>query len=710
MVTPFAFQRNLITYSTTGSKAIVSLTSQWESSGSYTTVSNVATKPRDKLICPIGDVINVFDNNQKVGKHSGRIREGSSVPQSVCTAVTHIVPHPVTRLQSDPSLHPSHYLSKSDIKDVLHRVGKSEQKHIDFFRKYRGQYIEEKLREVLAEQSDTLGHYSDYVDLAVVNGAGKVVCSSCKSVSSNANVSCTNCKANPNDHELDHDPYYRTSSLNRNVLPDIVIGESCMENPCSINACKGVSKHITDLAIKDDECDDDSRNWTVIVCDGVPYVYLSNVQDHTVKCETCGAIFSDSTEHSDCNGLSKPYYGDFILLPGPGHIEINMGRAALKLMWEPVLNHISSLLGFRSANAKRVFKAGIDHHRTRQTLLALSEALSKELITPYIRYCLSNDEIVSTEGYASWVEESETVGPTYMFFYHCAFSYLLAFNLYTEGTRKNNSLTMQAARVEFTPLFYAFNNPKYQLLHLRDMCQREQYPSPVSKFVTSNESFRRNLDCDSAQGADFIQEEMNRLQKSFLPPTMPTAETWCRISRNASSLQKIKENMMAPTKTRKRKKRFDHEITMMRREFRAAQLFDDATEQILSVDHVVLDWELSRIKDIAKSQYETYKDCYLRNKRFGFDIEDRQLLFITPAERDAYNDIKSKKKEVIIKEIYVLLGKLVNNETAGYIKDSLGKTPMQLTKPVLLEKYEELLQLHEIDAFVIEPTNEDLDD
>ena len=77
------------------------------------------------------------------------------------------------------------------------------------------------------------------------------------------------------------------------------------------------------------------------------------------------------------------------------------------------------------------------------------------------------------------METSEKVGPTYMFYYHCAFSYLLAFNLHTEGTRKNNSSAMQAARVEFTPIFYAFNNPKDQLLHLRDMCQRERYPDAV---------------------------------------------------------------------------------------------------------------------------------------------------------------------------------------------------------------------------------------
>ena len=274
-------------------------------------------------------------------------------------------------------LHLSTYLYKDEIGDVLKRVAQSEEKHLEYFRKYRGKYIDEKIREVFKEQSNELGYLRDYVDLAVTNGTGKVVCRFCEFISVNANENCPNCKRNPNAHDIDYDPYYRTESMNRIELPDIVIGEPCMVNPNSIAAVQEVIQHITDLAIKDND-----RNWTMIACDGVPYVYAANIQDHMVKCNECGDVYDDKENHSHCSGIAKPLFNDFILLPGPGHIEINMGSAALKLMWEPVLQHIASLLGFRLSNAKRVFKAGIDHHRTRQTLFALAEALSKELITP----------------------------------------------------------------------------------------------------------------------------------------------------------------------------------------------------------------------------------------------------------------------------------------------------------------------------------------
>lgn len=379
LVTPFAFQRSLITYSVTGSKTIVTLNGQWESSGSYTSVSNIATTEREPSVCPTGDVINVFDNNQKVGKHSGRIREGSSVPQSVCTAVTHIVPKPDTFLQNDISLHPSRYLKKDTIGDILEKVSHSEKIATEYFRQYRGTYINEKITEVFNEQSaNEFGHPYDYVDMAVSSGASKVVCHSCKWVSSDPNDNCPNCKENPNTHDLDYDPYYKTKSMNRNELPNIFIGEPCMVNPSSIAAVQEVVEHISDLAIKDSG----ERSWTIVASDGVPYVYAANLQDLTVKCDECGLIFKDIEEHTNCSGIAKQFFDSFILIPGPGHIEINMGRAALKLMWEPVLQHIASLLGFRSPNAKRIFKAGIDHHRTRQTLFVLAEALAKELITP----------------------------------------------------------------------------------------------------------------------------------------------------------------------------------------------------------------------------------------------------------------------------------------------------------------------------------------
>ena len=95
IITPFAFKRNLITYSLTHSKTAVKLCGNWESSGSYATVTDTLLQQGDELKCPTdADVINTIDNNQKVGKCGRRIKEGSKVAISVCTTVGHIKPNP----------------------------------------------------------------------------------------------------------------------------------------------------------------------------------------------------------------------------------------------------------------------------------------------------------------------------------------------------------------------------------------------------------------------------------------------------------------------------------------------------------------------------------------------------------------------------------------------------------------------------------------
>ena len=91
-------------YSVTNSKTAVKLQSSWESSGSYTTAHDIFASKVDHISCPSGDIHNTIDNNQKDGICTWRIREGSTVPLSICTAVCHIIPQPVTSLQCKENL------------------------------------------------------------------------------------------------------------------------------------------------------------------------------------------------------------------------------------------------------------------------------------------------------------------------------------------------------------------------------------------------------------------------------------------------------------------------------------------------------------------------------------------------------------------------------------------------------------------------------
>ena len=110
IITPFAFKRNLITYSLTHSKTAVKL---YGSLGSYATVTDMLLQQSDELKYPTdADVISTIDNNQKVGKCGRRIKEGSKVAISICTTVGHIKPNPECYLQREQEFAPENWLGK----------------------------------------------------------------------------------------------------------------------------------------------------------------------------------------------------------------------------------------------------------------------------------------------------------------------------------------------------------------------------------------------------------------------------------------------------------------------------------------------------------------------------------------------------------------------------------------------------------------------
>ena len=170
-----------------------------------------------------------------------------------------------------------------------------------------------------------------------------------------------------------------------------------------------------------------------------------------------------------CSGSFELLFGNIIFVPGPGRIELNLARLLLTFLWQPFLSHFVKCLGFRTFKAQQVVLNGVDHHCYKQLLFFCFEALSKELLVPYICYCIEKREEASDEGYQELIDNFVD-DPTYMFQYHVTFTHLLGFHLYNEATRKNHSFQMwwQGSNVL---IFFSFNHRKYQKLLLRDLCQ-----------------------------------------------------------------------------------------------------------------------------------------------------------------------------------------------------------------------------------------------
>ena len=175
-----------------------------------------------------------------------------------------------------------------------------------------------------------------------------------------------------------------------------------MVNPCSQESVYSTMKHnqiICSVGANE------NGKWTILISDGF---LASRTQGFVLFCQERGmevdrkgislAEFEEflGTHESLCRSeipTKERFTSSFmnlLLLPDLGHMELNQSRILLKLLWEPILTHVGYLLGLRTLRSKKVVKEGIDHHRSRQILEVSLEAISKELITPYVRDFIKN--------------------------------------------------------------------------------------------------------------------------------------------------------------------------------------------------------------------------------------------------------------------------------------------------------------------------------
>ena len=151
-ITLFSFQRNVVQYTLTGSKTATNLLGYWEPAGGYTTILNYI-KPKAPVVkCPAGDV--AIENEQRVGRSSGRIRKGASIRVVICTTMSFINTEQTTNLQQQKELAPKEWQKRDDgtMKKLLSDIETAEQSSMGMeFRKYRTKYINEIIQRISGE-------------------------------------------------------------------------------------------------------------------------------------------------------------------------------------------------------------------------------------------------------------------------------------------------------------------------------------------------------------------------------------------------------------------------------------------------------------------------------------------------------------------------------------------------------------------------------
>ena len=151
------------------------------------------------------------------------------------------------------------------------------------------------------------------------------------------------------------------------------------------------------------------RAWTAIGCDGQPYLLASKLIDRVHQCPVCKILTQSLVEFTQHISTAHPnehpdadqcrLFRHILLLPGPGHYEINMVKGIFKLLWDIILVELAKILGFKSTRALEFCQSASDLHKSWEILLIFLEGTLLELVLPYCRECKVADTYPSVAGY-----------------------------------------------------------------------------------------------------------------------------------------------------------------------------------------------------------------------------------------------------------------------------------------------------------------------
>ena len=267
------------------SKFCVQLTGALEPAGGFTSITNFASQPHLPASCPPNDFHITFDNNQKLARSSGRIKEGASVLVGICTSVSYIEPGFESNIMRYNSLNPGTWLKQPSV-SLLQSVNNQEKHEIKCFSTYQDDFLKENLMKVGSEQQSSYdGSFYDRIDVSLIHEEqGLYVCSECQFMfpSTSDNI-CPSCLYNPMMYGVGHDPYKMANSF-----------------------------HPPKPAKK------------------------------LFYCNVCKEIIDASEEGINLHPHPHwtKHFSDILLCPGPGHIEINMARVLLDYLWVPLIEDV----------------------------------------------------------------------------------------------------------------------------------------------------------------------------------------------------------------------------------------------------------------------------------------------------------------------------------------------------------------------------------
>lgn len=297
------------------------------------------------------------------------MRTGGTTPVNVATNVVFVQSCPPSNIRNDEFLRPENWMpsecTEKVFKDKIDECEKNLNETI--FRPFRYEYQENLIKQAHVEIKQNNNNV-DHVDMYTnCTSDVKSVCSKCCCVHDKQLNSCPQCQYDPNNIESRTILYRNVPSKHPEMLPNIKMGEIIGLNPNSRDSITEILKQIkTQTGVGSD------RKWIRLGFDGVPYNIADSIIESLIICDICQQEIDTQKGSFDAhiesnhpgvnNATKRKIFGDILLTPGKGYMEINMIRSLFSICKLYCIQKAAYCLGFRSTKAKDYITSGANHH------------------------------------------------------------------------------------------------------------------------------------------------------------------------------------------------------------------------------------------------------------------------------------------------------------------------------------------------------------
>ena len=451
-------------------------------------------------------------------------------------------------------------------------------------------------------------------------------------------------------------------------------------NPCSYDAVNAILIEIgKNTGIPKYNGGVGTREFVIIYCDGSPYNLCFRVIMSTYRCLCCGEVIcgeekanshiaSVHAETDNPRSLLELEYDWALIQPGPGHIEMNMIKAITNTCWDIFWKVLAQSMNFKSEKALQCCRQVTDHHKGWQLFTIAYEALSRELVLPFVREELRKDQPkLSALEFANF-QKHQVSDRNYSLLLDLTFELMAAIATYRAGIRHCKPELMSAGLNKFSKLWSGGNNPLYRELEMSFSVSLARMPDTLLELVRRTWSINTSGISGTNEGPDFKLETINKTIQNWLP-AVPSGKDWMQCCAQHDDLLRLRQKLFHQLGSKDPKARGRHQERNLQHEtleFRAVLREHEYLSQprsdrtLVSIDGRPLDPEVVRFSDLCREKRALYCRAYLGHEKRRSVIRTaipfrEPPVFICPEERTEYERVENKTIDQLKEDIPVLI-------------------------------------------------------